>query len=133
MPKEIARAPLPIDRVAARVVRKAAPDDVWETTPSIEDTRAHSQNALEACSPPAAIQRDVIAKLIGAKRGRLTVIGYAKDQNPNPKASARWVVRCDCGAYEHRTRILRWLEFPGDDMCRSCMDRRYRTLGKWTK
>lgn len=133
MPKQLEHTPTPIDRVAARVVKKAAPDELWYTSPNIEDTRAHSQNALGVRSPPAAMQKDVLAKIIGARRGRLVVIGYAKDQNPNHKASARWVVRCDCGTYEHRTRILRWIEFPGDDMCKSCMDRRYRTLGKWTE
>lgn len=133
MPKKIEHTPLPINRVAAQVVSKANPEHVWETAPNIEDTRTHSQNALSVCSPPAAMQKDVLAKIIGARRGRLVVIGYAKDQAPNPKAPARWVVRCDCGTYEHRTRILRWIEFPGDDMCKSCMDRRYRTLGKWTE
>jgi hypothetical protein len=42
---------------------------------------------------------------IGFRAGRLVVVGYG---GPSPgKAGAKWVVRCDCGAYGHQK--ARWL------------------------
>lgn len=41
--------------------------------------------------------------LTGKVINRLTVIGMGESREVNKDAGARWVVRCVCGNYEHRT------------------------------
>jgi hypothetical protein len=57
---------------------------------------------------------------MGAFHARLKVLETLK----------KWVVRCDCGKYEHRTKILRWLGTDATDLCRECR-RRTRILFRW--
>jgi hypothetical protein len=115
----------PIDKNAARVIRKARPEDVWIPKANAFDHIRHSENVLQTKPIPlASIQ---MAEIIGERRDRFTVIGYAADQNKNKPA--KWVVRCDCGNYEHRSRILRWLFTEAPDMCVECRLREYLTKG----
>ena len=75
-------------------------------------------------APPATISVSQVTDLrfidlSGVKFGRLTVIGYLG--KPNPKKSARWLVRCACGDYESRaSKAIRNPENRGDrcDKCR---------------
>jgi hypothetical protein len=121
------RSPRPIDRVAARVVKKAKPEDLW--APDIrKDNRAFSSEFLPTKELPAnAIKASPeLAKLVGRRRGRMTIIGYAAYQG-NMRGPAKWVVRCDCGNYEHRQSIFRWLGTEADDMCWVC-DKRSKKI-----
>jgi len=57
--------------------------------------------------------------ITGQRFGRLVVKGLSTVQNPKKKAT--WVVRCDCGAWEHRK--YRTLAKPAGDagiMCSHC-------------
>lgn len=64
--------------------------------------------------------------LIGKKFGRLTVIGLADDYNP--KQPARWVVRCACGDYEHRS--ARAIRNPKNDQDR-CLKCKHLRRVQW--
>lgn len=123
--EKLKETPLPIDRTAYRVVKKARPEDVWRPSNKPCDHIAHSNNVLPTKRPPSNAP-----ECVGRRRGRMVVVGYSKDQPP-PKnnSNARWVVRCDCGNYEHRVRIMRWLGTHADDMCRECRNRLYKTRG----
>jgi len=117
---------LPINRVAYRVVKKAAPEDVWRPTSKPDATRVSSPNFLGVVSASLKnpLAREVQEKVVGKRRGRLVVVGYAKQQSDNEK-KARWVVKCDCGNYETRRRIFRWLNTQETDMCVECSNREY--------
>lgn len=52
--------------------------------------------------------------LTGRKRGRLTVVGKARD------VLARWVVRCACGKYEYRTAKAIKNRANNEDACEYC-------------
>lgn len=119
--------PLPVDRVAARVVRKAKPENVWMPAVGLSPGQIHSKNALPTKPLPFAAPKDML-RVVGQRRGRMTVIGYAAKQGSQNK-SARWVVRCDCGNYEQRSGILRWLSKPEGDECGECHKRAF-LLGK---
>lgn len=118
----------PIDKQAARVIRKARPEDVW--IPKIKETehQRHSQNVLPTAPIPRAASQ--MKEVLGKRRDRLTVVGYAKEQNS--RKPAKWVVRCDCGNFEHRSSILRWLGTDARDMCLECRKRTFLTHGEWS-
>lgn len=77
---------------------------------------------VAACMPE-------LTRIPGKRRDRMVVVGYAADQFASKQA--KWVVRCDCGNFEHRTRILRWLGTQAPDMCRECRNRAFKLRGEW--
>lgn len=115
--------PLPINRVAARVVKKAKPEELWAPKPRGADHIVESSEFIPVGPLPKGAPKELL-NLIGKRRDRMVVVGYAKDQGVRSD-SAKWVVRCDCGSYEQRTRIVRWLGTKAPDMCRECRKRQY--------
>lgn len=117
--------PLPVDRVARRVTRKAKPEDVWMPSVVVPETKKFSREVLAVTEAPRnPVAQRIAHEVIGKRRDRLVVIGYAKDQG-SQKQSAKWVCRCDCGNFEHRTRILRWLGTADTNMCQECQKRSF--------
>lgn len=121
--ERLMQGPLPMNRLALRVVRPAAKEDTWQPMPKQQVTKQFSRNfiatkELTINAPP----------IIGLRRGRMTVIGLAEEQ-PESGLRTRWVVRCDCGNYETRKRILRWLGTEATDMCDECKVRTHRISG----
>lgn len=119
-----------VNATAARVIKPASALDKW--APKLKDAphMALSSNVLSVAPMPRSMPDNVRA-CVGKRRDRLTVMGYAEDQG-TAKGQAKWVVRCDCGNYEHRTRILRWLGTRCGDMCRECRRREYIKAGGYT-
>lgn len=117
-------APLPIDRVAYRVTRKAKAEDLWRPMPKAAAHLTPVGAILKTKPLPHTAPKEMLG-VVGRRRGRMTVVGYAADQG-SQNNSARWVVRCDCGNLEHRTKILRWLGTDAMDMCRECYLRAYK-------
>ena len=67
--------------------------------------------------PKRALGQD---NLTGRIVGRFTVVGLAADK-VGGVGGACWVVRCTCGAYEHRrTKALRSPKNPARMMCTHC-------------
>lgn len=116
--------PLPIDGNAARVIKPARPEHVWQPQPRPVSTAVESPNFLPTAPLPPSAPRWLL-QLIGQRRGALVVVGYSARQGSKSKGS-KWVVRCDCGRYEHRTSIVRWLGTKAPDWCRECVHRRHR-------
>ena len=130
---KLLQKPLPVDRVAARVVRKAKPESLWRPMPKAAEHLVAPGTVL-AVAPLAwaAINSNpALNSVPGSRRGRMVILGYAADQGAERKASARWVARCDCGNHEYRTRIFRWLGTEAPDMCRECRTRIYKIRGKF--
>lgn len=125
---KLLETPLPINRDAAKVVRKASKDDVWMPSIVVLDHTQHSPNVLPTKTPPPNADTSVIGK----RRDRMVVVGYAASQPKGKYKNARWVVRCDCGNYEHRTKIFRWLGTDCVDMCLECRKRTYLTKGDFS-
>lgn len=68
-------------------------------------TQIHRDRALPIVWPMR--QPDVFAvacELVGRRFGRLTVMGLSAVPTTDSGHQGRWVVRCDCGAYEVRKR-----------------------------
>jgi len=121
---------LPIDRVAARVIKKAKPENQWRPLPRVWDDNAFSAEVLRTKELPKAAPKE-LRNLVGRRRDRLTIVGFAEDQPTGKNASGRWVVRCDCGNYEGRSHILRWLGTAGTDHCIECETRRRKRKTTW--
>lgn len=122
--------PLPIDRVAARVVRAAKPENMWRPMPK-EAPHLTPVGVVLATAPipwAAVSNNPGLRELQGKRRGRMVVIGYAADQGTGCNG-ARWVTRCDCGNFEHRSKVFRWLGTKAPDMCRECRNRAYKLRG----
>lgn len=124
--------PLPIDRTARRVVRSAKPEDLWRPMPKAVNALCPPGSVLATTSIPlAAIKSNSDLKsVVGHRRGRMVVIGYAANQE-HAKESAYWVARCDCGNHEYRKRILRWIGTDAPDMCRECRTRMFHIHGEF--
>ena len=118
--------PLPIDGVAARVTKAAKATDLWAPKPKHQNHFVEAAEVLRTAPLPAGAARDVLS-LPGKRRGRMVIVGYAAEQGAG--LSTKWVVRCDCGNYEHRTKILRWLGTDATDLCRECQHRAYKLFG----
>ena len=131
-PDRLLQSSLPIDRVAARVTRPAKPEDIWRPMPKLIPHHVSSGTVLATAPIPIGGLRSKpeLATLPGRRRGRMVILGYAADQGSKDK-NAKWVARCDCGNYEHRTRIFRWLSIDAPDMCRECQNRTYLLKGEW--
>lgn len=121
-------AQAPANGTAARVIGKAKEENQWRPMPKERDNYVASSNVLPTI--PLPFGSPVAAHdLIGKRRDRLIVIGYSAEQG-SKKQQAKWVVRCDCGNYEHRTRIFRWIGTKAPDMCRECAKRTYILKGE---
>lgn len=112
-----------INGTAARVVAKAKESTLWRPMPALHAGHRLSATPL-AVAPIPPLAPSELRAIPGRRRGRITVIGYAQDQG-SKKGSAKWVVRCDCGNYDTRTNIIRWLSIQADDMCPECRKRQY--------
>lgn len=64
--------------------------------------------------------------LTGLKRGTLTCIGLHNGHTGPFTDRVRWVVRCDCGAYDIRRTGALTKRSNMDDVCGFCHDERYR-------
>lgn len=122
-------SPLPVDRLARRVTSPARPENLWQPAVSVPPGTAFSREALPTAAIPSAAPPG-LHSVVGRRRDRLVVVGYAAKQGSKSKP-AKWVVRCDCGNYEHRSSILRWLGTNALDMCIECRKRVYITKGQW--
>lgn len=121
-------SPIPVNKTAHRVIKTAKPEDLW--APSVKtDHAAHSREVLKVRPIPEAAAH--MRSVIGKKRDRLTVIGI-HDAEKSSKKGAAWVVRCDCGNYETRSTILRWLGTHAPDMCLECRARVWKKFGQWS-
>lgn len=125
--------PLPIDRVAARVVKKAKPEDLWRPMPKAADHLVPPGSVLATAplSMAAIKSNPALVSVPGSRRGRMLILGYAAEQSALRNTGARWVARCDCGNQEYRSRILRWLGTDAPDMCRECRNRIYKMRGEF--
>jgi hypothetical protein len=105
----------PIDRKAAMVTARGVH---WEPVKNyLSPNEAHSDTPLPTRPWPATSNGQ--DNLAGRIVGRLTVVGLSADK-PSNSMGAAWVVRCTCGAYEHRrTSSLRKSD-PKKMMCRRC-------------
>lgn len=74
---------------------------------------AHAQPAMP-------VMPDSEYDYTGLRRGAVTAV-FWKRKTINGKSSV-WVVQCDCGYYEYRIRLNRWLSKadPETDMCEVC-------------
>ncbi len=124
-------ASVPQSATAARVVSRG---EHYEPAINYGDHR-HSDTpiatfALNEITNPQHLAR--ARQIIGVKFGRFTVIGYAREQNPNK--NARWVVRCSCGNYEIRKAKAIRNRTNSEDRCQDCrhlayIQRTYEQLG----
>lgn len=117
----------PVDRIALRVVMPGIHYDIPEGT--IPDHHMHSSTPL----PVRRIINQIkmsrgFCDLTGRRQGRLTVMGLSSNVN------GKWVVRCQCGAYE--VRSAKALMNPKNDsdrcwVCRHEVTRRRKD--EWVK
>jgi hypothetical protein len=114
IPEQLLETPMPIDRVARRVTKKAKPEHIWAPAFTVPEQTKFSKEVL----PTIQIPKSALSKT---------------NIEGSPKKNAKWVVRCDCGNYEHRCRIVRWLGTKADDACLECRERDYRKRGKWNE
>ncbi|MCC4240338.1 hypothetical protein [Thalassospira povalilytica] len=94
----------PIDRVAVRVAGKG-----YEYRPDKKIQTADQPTPIPTRKVPESIP-----DITGLTRGRLTVIGLARD------TKKRWVVRCNCGTYSLRTAKAMKNEENVQDRCEHC-------------
>lgn len=122
--------PLPVDRVARRVTKKAKPEYLWQPQPKDAADKVFSKTVLPTRTPQWETMPPEMKTVIGRRRDRMTIIGYSAQQKESRnRKGASWVVRCDCGNYEHRSNILRWLSTQQPDLCIECRKRMFK-LGK---
>ncbi len=120
----------PLDITAARVTSRG---ERYE--PTFKPSRERF-DAPPLCVPLDEMDdqvREFAALLIGTCFGRMTVIGYAREQG-SPKKRSRWVVRCSCGYYEIRKVKAIRNPMNSNDCCQACehtvrFKRRYDELG----
>lgn len=117
------RSPLPIDRVAARVVFGRG--ELWQARMRPAEHTKFSAMPLPIRDFDKAVPPQIRA-LVGRRRDRMTLLGLAFERNKK----GAWVARCDCGNYEHRSRIQRWLAIDAPDACRECRCRHYAIKGR---
>lgn len=120
------QSPLPVNKVAARVIKSAKPENLWNPKPKKLTHFVESSEVLRTGPLPNGARPELLT-LPGKRRGKMAIVGYAAQQGGG--VGAKWVVRCDCGNYEHRKRIFRWLENAEPDSCRECRHRAYKLAG----
>lgn len=110
----------PVNRTAALVTQQSSV--VFDATKHMPPTLLHSETPLPMRPVPTHIRGWV--DLTGRHSGRLVVQGMfdhkAMGRTRNPKRGALWVVRCDCGRYEVRSRKGLLNEGNQGDRCEAC-------------
>lgn len=106
--RSLLETPLPVDRVAARVVFSRRPAD--ETNFRPRGARAPSRRecfkfaTFETPPRPTGKRPKHYVDLSGRRVGRLTFMYfYGREKFGEAKNQPYWVVRCDCGFFELRT------------------------------
>jgi hypothetical protein len=107
-----------VDSLAARVTSKGT---AWK--PALKECDQVTSEVPLVVKPFNAAIPSNLHSLAGRRRDRMTLVGLSE----KPGA---WVVRCDCGNYEHRTRPNRWLSIQEADACRECRQKFFVTHGK---
>ena len=104
----------PLDAKAAKVLGGGAK---WKPFFAEKPTTGFVREE-EGILPTRPVPSTMGFDLTGQRFGRFIVKGLAPKKDSNSPAA--WVVRCDCGAYEHRkTKALRTL--PADQLlCSHC-------------
>lgn len=99
---------LPVNRTAARVIRRGANFDPNKKIQTVHRVAPPSLGNL-----PLHPNKD-FQDLTGARRGRLIVVGLLKD------SFSRWACRCDCGRYT--IRKAKAIKNPNNtqDRCEEC-------------
>lgn len=112
--EQLLQHPRPVDSQAVKVGFKAG--EHFEAT--FDEKRPKRRLTMDA--PPRMPERpDWERNYTELRKGRLTALFWFKPR-PNRKSSI-WVVRCDCGRYEFRFKLCRWLrENCANDMCEIC-------------
>ncbi len=90
-------APLNAD---AAIARDGVSSDHWEAKIGPTVNRWIAPPSMKAVGDLCPAGQQVAAELIGARFGRLRVLGIW--DGGSAKQNASWVVRCDCGYYESR-------------------------------
>lgn len=103
----------PIDRIALRVMMPGIHYNLPDET--IPTHHVHSSTPL----PTRQITKQIkmsrgFSDLTGHKQGRLTAMGLSSDVN------GKWVVRCQCGAYEVRSAKSLTNPKNDSDRCYAC-------------
>jgi len=101
---------IPVDRTASIVTSKG-----FNFQSNKKILNADQSMPIEIQSIP----RHVVEDLTGVKRGRLTVVGYSRNNK------GRWVVRCDCGIYTLRRHKSIKNEQNDVDRCEACRETLY--------
>ena len=116
----------PIDRVAARVVRKASREDLWEPKRFVNELTVDVQPLLLGARDRMAFlaaKTNDKTDYSGLTMGALKIIGLGRNGNV-----LRWVARCDCGMYVFRqtSACRRYLENPPGSApcCPRCVAKR---------
>ena len=107
-------APLfPVNRTAGRV---AAKGDQFNFVPARDQKTSHVP--CPSRPPPADSS---FVDLTGQRIGKLTVIGYARDQGSKQTSGSLFNVKCVCGLYEQRRRkALTCPEYSKRAACSEC-------------
>lgn len=92
-------AATPNDATAARVVSPGT--DPCMPAVKFPPGYFHSDVCPKLVSPLPERVQALAVEYVGERLGRLTVVGLADIRRGEKKA--KWVVRCDCGAFEHRS------------------------------
>lgn len=111
-------APLyPVDSTAARVTGRG---EHWKSRKKASPSEIRNENVLRTMPFPAGAKPE--HNITGLKVGRLTVLGLAVEQpRQGSSTGASWVVRCACGAYEHRkAKALKSPAYARRAMCSQC-------------
>jgi len=104
----------PVDRTAARVLQKGEHYDPVKP----KEVFGHSDTPL----PTERFRGPASWDMTGVRFGLFVVIGVAPGQLATG-LNTRWVVRCQCGAFEYRrTRAIKNQENAHIDRCAVCRD-----------
>jgi hypothetical protein len=104
----------PLDAKAAKVLGGG---EHWKPLRKYDPRFVREEEGALAFTPFTTGHGDIT----GQRFGRLVVKGLSVIQNK--KKPANWVVRCDCGAYEHRKRkaLVNPAGIREARMCRQCV------------
>lgn len=87
------------------------------------------QYATKRRPPVRLVECECCKDLVGKRRGHLVALGVTRPHNKlrhqgAPKLPPRWVVQCDCGAYDLRRRRTLHGRENMDDECGFCSARK---------
>ncbi|HAO01687.1 MAG: hypothetical protein Tp170SUR00d2C46354221_38 [Prokaryotic dsDNA virus sp.] len=100
----------------------------------VEFTHSRPKRRITLENPPPKPKMPATAKdYAGMRNGRMTAFFWFRE-SPS-KTSSIWVVKCDCGRYEFRKKIGRWIKGykDGNDMCEICEREREMLTGRTSK